>query len=573
MSFVTFFTTLALVSFVFTACGQPPQGNGVDGEAFNPVNPQSQIALDREGQICNRRFRTFDGSCTNNINPLGQLFGSAGRPQFSYFGHRNTESVRDSDLPSPRLISNMLAKQNMDKRESRDLNEMVTFFGQFIDHTIVATPVNDGGDKASKEPFFIDVPDDDPILANITGAQLQFVRSKRVFVSGTSKEQRPINTLSSVFDLASVYGPSTTRAKALRTFSEGLMRTGNNNLLPKNSKRLSNNPTSDPKFFVAGDARSNEHPVLTSLHTIFLREHNDIARELKGAFSKFDDEELFQNARQINIAQFQRIVFDEWYPAITGENLLRYNGFVANIDPTVSTLFSTAAFRVGHTLVNNMVTRLGQGNGRMPGLKLVDVFFSSTKLIVKENDVDPFLRGALRTQAQEIDLMVVDALRNFLFTDVVGEIGLDLVAMNLQRGRDHGLPPYNILRGRFGRGGRAKNFREVTKNRNVQSALQTVYGSVDKIDAWIGLMAEDHVIGSSMGATMLGIWSAEFKRLRNGDRFYYENRKQYDPNVLERIPRLKALFNGKDIFRAVLLRNTDIDAAELPSRMFFTNRN
>ncbi|CDF41220.1 Animal heme peroxidase homologue [Chondrus crispus] len=556
---------------------QPPAGNGRDGEDQGPVDAGTAVFDGRMGLNCaEEEFRRFDGACTNRATPLRQLFGSTRLPQFSYFGRRSSDRIRDNvrSLPSPRLISNIVAKQTMDVRERRGLNELVTFFGQFIDHTLVATPVNNGasedGETVPREPFFIDVPEDDPMLANITGGQLRFFRSRRATVEERSTEVRPINSLTSLLDLDSVYGASEERAGFLRTNSGGLMRVGRNNLLPQNSMRLSNEPRLDRKFFVAGDLRSNEHPMLTSIHTIFLREHNDIATELQTTFPDFNDERLYQTARQINIAQFQKIVFDEWYPAITGRRLPLWRRFQANVDPAVSVLFSTAAFRIGHTLVNNVVSRQRSGNRNMRPLTLQDTFFSNVNLILNTG-IDSFLRGAANTRAQEVDLMVVDALRNFLFTNVNGADGLDLIALNLQRSRDHGVPFYNDVRARFRRGNRARTFADITRNTNVQSALQTAYGSVDNVEAWIGLMAEDKPRVSSMGPTMLAIWVREFIRIRDGDSFYYENMSQYDPEVLANVPRLRAIFNGQDTMRALLLRHTGITNGELPSRTFFAN--
>lgn len=567
-----------LLLFAPIAHGQPPAGNGIDGEDQIAEDADSELNGDRMEVDCNEfTFRTFDGVCTNDATPLRQLYGATRLAQFSYFGRRSSERIRDNvrSLPSPRLISNIVSKQTMDVRERRGLNELVTFFGQFIDHTIAATPQNNGipeaGEIVPEEPEFIDIPADDPMLANITGGRLRFFRSRRATVEERSTEVRPINTLTSLMDLDSVYGASKERADLLRDGEGGArLKVGPNNLLPQNTLRLSNEPRLDRKFFVAGDLRSNEHPMLTSIHTIFLREHNDIVAELETKFPDFDDELLFQTARQINIAQFQKIVFDEWYPAITGRRLPRWTRFQANVDPGISVLFSTAAFRIGHTLVNNVVSRQGPRNRNMRPLTLENTFFSNVNLILNTG-IDSFLRGAANTRAQEVDLMVVDALRNFLFTNVNGLDGLDLIALNLQRSRDHGVPFYNDVRARFRRGNRARTFADITRNSNMQSALQTAYGSVDNVEAWIGLMAEDHPANSSMGPTMLAIWVAEFRRVRDGDSFYYEIMSQYDPAVLEAVPRLSALFNGQDTMRALLLRHTGITESELPTRTFFTN--
>ncbi|CDF34583.1 Animal heme peroxidase homologue [Chondrus crispus] len=568
--------TIAAFTLVFllgSVVAQPTSGNGpADSEAFEAVGPQSAVFENRTRAQCDPRFRTFDGTCTNNATEISRTQGSAGLPHFSYFLESPPELLFSGELPSPTLISNGLTTQTMDIREPRGLNELVTFFGQLIDHTCASTPTNNGAEGTIAEPAFIDVPADDPIMANISGSQLMFFRSEREELRLEPGVERAINILTSAMDLDSVYGPSKARSDALRSFVDGELKTSPNDLLPLNTLGLSNEPSPSANFFVAGDARSNEHPVLTTLHTVFLREHNDIAREIKATFPEMEDEEIFNNSRQVNIAQFQRIVFDEWYPAITGRTLPPYAGFSPTTDPTASILFTTASFRVGHTLVNNEITRLGPGLTPMSPLDLTMTFFAGVGPIIAKG-IEPILRGVLNTGAQKIDLMVVDALRNFLFSNVEEVIGLDLIALNLQRSRDHGVMLYTDIRRRFRRGREAivRSFSDISSDPNVQSRLQSVYGDVDSIEAWIGLMAEDHAPGSSMGATMLAIWEEKFGRFRDGDRFYYENTFQYDPRILAGIPRLQAALNGEDTMNALLLRNTNIAPADMPDSPFFTN--
>ena len=98
------------------------------------------------------------------------------------------------------------------------------------------------------------------------------------------------------------------------------------------------------------------------------------------------------------------------------------------------------------------------------------MFFNSAETLCKHG-VDEFLRGALRTPAQNIDLKVYNYLQKFLFTEVRGEEGIDLITMKWQRGRDHNVPSFNGIRIKF-RVPKAEKFSDITKNRNVQSALR-----------------------------------------------------------------------------------------------------
>ena len=125
---------------------------------------------------------------------------------------------------------------------------------------------------------------------------------------------------------------------------------------------------------------------------------------------------------------------------------------------------------------------------------------------------------------QEIDTKVVDAVRNFLFGPP-GAGGLDLASLNIQRGRDHGLSDYNSVRAAYGLP-RVTSFAQITSDVELQAELQSLYGSVDNIDLWVGGLAEDHVAGSSAGPLFRTILSDQFERLRDGDRFWYQNGSQ-----------------------------------------------
>ena len=150
---------------------------------------------------------------------------------------------------------------------------------------------------------------------------------------------------------------------------------------------------------------------------------------------------------------------------------------------------------------------------------LQNAYFSPDEIL--ENGIDSILQGFAANEAQEIDTQVVDDIRNFLFGPP-GAGGLDLASLNIQRGRDHGLADYNQARADLGLEP-VTSFADITSDVELQEKLEAVYGSVDNIDLWIGGLAEDHVDGTSMGATFAAIIADQFTRIRDGDRFWYEN--------------------------------------------------
>ena len=136
-------------------------------------------------------------------------------------------------------------------------------------------------------------------------------------------------------------------------------------------------------------------------------------------------------------------------------------------------------------------------------------------------DIDPFLKAAASGNAQEVDIRLVDEVRNFLF-GAPGQGGLDLASLNIQRGRDHGLADYNQTRVSVGLP-RVTTFAQITSDTTVQEQLRQAYGTVDEIDLWVGALAEDHLPGSSVGPLTQRMLVDQFTRLRDGDRLWFQN--------------------------------------------------
>jgi len=193
-------------------------------------------------------------------------------------------------------------------------------------------------------------------------------------------------------------------------------------------------------------------------------------------------------------------------------------------------------------------------------LSLAEAFFDPTILGDHAANVDLVLKGLATQEAQENDVQLVDEIRNFLFGPP-GAGGLDLAALDIQRGRDHGLPDFNSLREFYGLD-RIESFDDISSDPEVQAALEQLYGDVDNIDAWIGGIAEDHLDGSSVGETVDAVVANQFIRLRDGDRFFYTNDAALRTSLVKNVIDLNSISLSE-----IIRQNTDI--TNLQDNVFF----
>ncbi|MBM3967949.1 MAG: peroxidase, partial [Planctomycetes bacterium] len=232
------------------------------------------------------------------------------------------------------------------------------------------------------------------------------------------------------------------------------------------------------------------------------------------------DEELYVRSRSIVIGELQSIPFNEWLPSILGPKAIGpYRGYNPSTNPQLSNEFATAAFRFGHSLLSDEIGFLdSSGNAIAEDVALSDALFNP--VLLQKFGLEPILKYLASDSASELDTKAVNSVRNFLFGPP-GAGGLDLVSLNLQRGRDHGLANYNAVRASVGLS-KVSGFASVTSDAAMQEKLKALYGSVDNMDLWIAILAEDHVPGGNIGPTGTRIIASQFERIRNGDRFWYQ---------------------------------------------------
>lgn len=495
-------------------------------------------------------LRGYDGRDNNAQNPNWGKVGAAFRRVVAADYEDGRSSPAGANRPSPRQISNLVVAQPRSLPNRAGVSSMVWQWGQFLDHdldlTLAASPA---------EPFPIAVPAGDRWFdpSSAGTATIALDRSAHRDVAGVRQQT---NALTSYIDASMVYGVDAVRAAGLRRLDgSGRLATSAGNLLPFNTGGLFNLPAG-PGFFVAGDVRVNEQVGLMAIQTLFVREHNFWADRIRLDQPQLDDDAVYQQARALVAAEIQAVTYREFLPVLLGPNALPpYRGYDPRLDASVSNEFATAAYRVGHTMLPPELLRLDGRYRPLPGgaLSLAASFFNLAE--VTANGIEPLLRGLVRQPAQEVDVHVVDEVRNFLF-GAPGSPGFDLASLNLQRGRDHGLASYNDTRAAIGLP-RVSSFAEISSDPRVAEALAAAYLTVDDVDLWIGGLAERRRPGALVGETFQRLLVDQFRRLRDGDRFWYQSylppaaRTNVEQATLARIIQRNTGINGlqANVFR------------------------
>ena len=507
--------------------GDPEEGNG-------PNEGIAAALTVADGPV------SFDGSGNNLESPD---WGSVGQPLERIAAVEYADGVSEpagEDRLSARAISNIAAATPGDIANSKGLSDLTWLFGQFIDHDIA---LSEGGD----EPLSIEVPAGDPHFDPF-GTGTATIDTHRTHVLGDTEVRTQFNEISAFIDGSVIYGSDQERADALRSFEGGRLATSDGNLLPFNEPGLLNAGGDSADLFLAGDIRANENAGLASMHTLWVREHNRVADEIAEDNPNLNDEEIYHEARQLVTATLQSITYNEFLPALLGDDAVPdYEGYDPTVNPNIANEFSTAAYRFGHTMLSPELLRLNNDGSVIDAgnISLQDAFFNVGAVV--DNDIDSLLLGGSVQTAQEVDPFVVDDVRNFLFGPP-GAGGLDLASLNIARGRDHGLADYNQLRVDIGLDA-VQSFADISSSPEIQARLAKAYTDVNSIDPWVGMLAEDHVGGSTLGVTATTIIANQFTALRDGDRFYYEN--VFDGRQLNQIE--------NDTLGDVIERNTTVD--------------
>lgn len=516
-------------------------------------------------QGLNQVDRSFDGTGNNISNPDWGAAGTHFRNLVSN-GYSDSISVPGGQTrANPRDISNTLGSQTAFTPNELGLSDFVWGWGQFIDHDI------NFNDDNQSEVHNIHIPQCEPLFdpGCTDTMEMRMFRSKSDPATGTgsSNPRKHINEITAYIDGSGVYGSNAARADWLRTHIDGKLKTSAGDLLPWNTMDGEFNSPIDPsapfmildgfplptKYFVGGDIRINEQPGLTAMHTLWVREHNRLCDELKAQHPTWTDEELYQRARKVVGALIQVVTYEEFLPNI-GVILDPYSGYDNSVDPDIMNVFSAAAYRFGHTMINGRLMRYDE-NGDDWSFGMVDLRngFFDPSIVKDEGGIEPFLRGLASQEHQMVDPLLMDDIRNFLFGPP-GAGGIDLLSINIARGRERGLPDYNTIRADLSLTPYA-SFSSLTSNTDLRNHLSTVYGNdINNVDPWIGFMSEDHLPNTIIGEGLETVLNMQFSALRDGDRYYYENDPAFSPAEISALKSTK--------LSEIIMRNTAIDTIQ-----------
>ncbi|GAU91369.1 hypothetical protein RvY_03635-2 [Ramazzottius varieornatus] len=388
------------------------------------------------------------------------------------------------------------------------------------------------------------IPKDDDFLAPLKQKCMEFVRSHPGSRTGCGQGIREqFNTNTAFIDGSAIYGQTKAKADSLRTFQDGNLdvfapTSDPHYALPPQNAKASDciAPTATKKCFKAGDSRVNVHLGIAEVQTLWLRQHNFVANILRDLNPRWNDEKLYQEARHIVAAQLQHIAYNEFLPILLGEDIMdKWNlqimeegstdDYDITLNPSILNEFSTAAYRVGHTMVPNLFPRADKDFGVRKKEQLRSTYFRPFALYDKDA-FDEIILGMVSSPTQEIDNNFVDDLTNHLFELPGDAFGLDLTALNVQRGRDHGLQGWMKWRKLCGLS-TASNFDELRGmdivSTEIVDRMADNYDDIEDVDVYAAGAAENHMSGARVGPTFGCIIAEQFRRLKFGDRFWYEN--------------------------------------------------
>uniref|UniRef100_A0A1B6MCZ0 Peroxidase n=1 Tax=Graphocephala atropunctata TaxID=36148 RepID=A0A1B6MCZ0_9HEMI len=555
-------------------------GLSEENTGFQPQQEQDVADQCVRVPACDRsaRYRSINGSCNNLNFPMWGVAGSALVRLLPANYQDGVNKVRKAkggkELPNVRQLRTMLFP---DKDVPDPVNVLnVMQWGQLVAHDTSHIVQQSSGLPSSKETGLdccvsrsqglpnaclpIQVPNNDPFYSQHKRMCLNFVRSLTTNDLGCKlSPHQQIALVTHFVDASLVYGSDEDTARSLRTFTQGKLRvqvTSDDREFPPNTTTPERDCDGQREgvCYLTGDDRGNQNTGMTLLQVLLLREHNRLCDQLHHLNPHWTDQTLYEEARRIVVAVVQKITYNDYLPIILGKEFIKQLGMADGqgdegmslndydpfLNPSTINAFTTAAYRSFHSMVPREMVLFDDNQKPLKTL-LVEDFFFRPNLIQEPEMFDNLLRGLAVQNVQSMDTFFSTSLTNLLFKSTK-EFGTDLESIDMQRGRDHGLPNYNDFRVACGRpkAVRFKDLLDVMTEKAV-SQLAAKYQRVGDVDLYVGGMLETQASEALVGPTFQCIIGEQFRRWRNGDRFYFEFANQPGSFTLEQVKEIRKI--------------------------------
>ncbi|XP_050340330.1 chorion peroxidase [Bactrocera neohumeralis] len=514
----------------------------------------------------NARYRPASGVCNNKAHP--RLYGAAMIPYRRMVAPDYADGISmprvshasdGTQLPPARKVSLDIHRAAYDT--DANFTVMLAVFGQFLDHDITATSLSSLPEGESidccaltisemhPECYPVPILPDDPYYQRYNVTCLNFVRSAPA-PTGHFGPRQQLNQGTAFIDGSVVYGCTEQRQRHLRTMLNGTMRmyiTGNGRQLLPLSTNLEDGcnrvemAAAGKYCFESGDDRANENLLLTSMHLLWARHHNFLARGLQSVNPHWDDETVFQESRKILSAKMAHITYNEFLPILVGEKLAKKKGLLPstddldapdtydkNVDPSIANCFAGAAFRFAHTLLPGVLNATSD-NSVPESIELHTMLFNPFSLW-SEHGIDRALLTASNTAVLRVNRFFSYEVTQKIFEgrpeeDMKPLCGLDLVSLNIQRGRDHGLPAYPVFRKHCNLPS-TDTWEEMANaiDANTLQSIRKIYSSPHDVDVYTGALSEPPLDDAIFGPLLTCLVSDQFMRLKRGDSHWYERK-------------------------------------------------
>lgn len=453
--------------------------------------------------------------------------------------------------PNPRLVSlKLLTRETFIPATS--LNILAAAWIQFMVHDWFSHGKNASPNAA--EPIRVPIDEDDtfpqkPMIVPRT-------RSDPTRIA--ADEGRPmtfVNTETQWWDASQIYGSSAERLALIRrdpatgeAVPDGMIHLGQDGLLPHET--VADGDGGEAELELAG-VNGNWWVGLSVLHTLFAREHNLICQRLKIDYPHRDGDWLFEKARLIVAALLAKIHTTEWTPALLNTPTLRF-GMRGNWWGALGEDFARAHGRLSESeIISGIVGSPPDHHGARYALteEFVSVYrmhsLMPDEFSFRRHDDGSLIRSAELTEVAGTNSHLIYADASFL--DVVYSLGsdhpgalalynyprhlqdmrrqdsgkpADLAAIDILRDRERGVPRYCEVRRLLGMQV-PRTFSELTGNRaDAARDLEAVYGSVEKVDMVVGMLAEPYPKGFAFSDTAFRIFILMASRRLKSDRFY-----------------------------------------------------